>query len=498
MFKFKYKLRCFFSLAICLFLIFPAKSQVLTLDSCRALAIKNNKELKISQENIKSTHFQHRAAATNYLPKVSIEAGYIRSQKELSILNSTQKEELSNLGTNFTSAVGTTLQQQMAAIAQQFPSLVPLIQSLSTTVLPTISTGLNGLGSQVVDAFRTDNRGMFAGSLTLIQPLFMGGKIAAYDRITRYAEELAKSQHQTGLEDVILSVDQAYWQVISLQYKQSLAKSYLELLNKLDSDITKLIENGMATKADGLSVSVKQNEAEMTLVKVEDGLSLAKMLLCQICGIEITKSIQLKDEGIDTMNLTFEEPIFDVYKAFENRSELKSLSLANQIYNEKIKVSKSEFFPKISLFGSYMVTNPNLYNGFEKKLKGNLSLGVGLTMPIISWGENIYKVRQAKADAAMQKYRYDDTLEKIELQVNQSAFKVTESTKRFTMSTKNLEKAEENLRVANLGFKEGVIAASNVLEAYTAWLLAQSERIDAGIDIRLAKLYLDKSLGILK
>ena len=62
----------------------------------------------------------------------------------------------------------------------------------------------------------------------------------------------------------------------------------------------------------------------------------------------------------------------------------------------------------------------------------------------------------------------------------------------------NLEKAEENLRYATLGFKEGVIATSNVLEAQTAWLSAQSEKIDAQIDVKLTEIYLKKSLGTLK
>ena len=69
---------------------------------------------------------------------------------------------------------------------------------------------------------------------------------------------------------------------------------------------------------------------------------------------------------------------------------------------------------------------------------------------------------------------------------------------KLVMATKNMEKADENLRYATLGFKEGVIATSNVLEAQTAWLSAQSEKIDAQIDVKLTEIYLKKSLGTLK
>ena len=88
--------------------------------------------------------------------------------------------------------------------------------------------------------------------------------------------------------------------------------------------------------------------------------------------------------------------------------------------------------------------------------------------------------------------------EKVELQVTQSSYKVNEATKQLHMAEQNMDKAEENLRFATLGFKEGVIPTSNVLEAQTAWLSAQSGKIDAQIDMKMSELYLLKSMGTLK
>ena len=125
------------------------------------------------------------------------------------------------------------------------------------------------------------------------------------------------------------------------------------------------------------------------------------------------------------------------------------------------------------------------------------NVGVMLKIPIWHWGEGIYKVKAAKAQARVAQYQLADAKEKIELQVNQSAFKVNEAAKKLTMAKKNMEKADENLRYANLGFEEGVIPPSNVLEAHTAWLSAQSERIDAQIDVKLTEVYLQKAIGTL-
>ena len=466
---------------------------VLNLDSCRNLALQNNKELLISGEKITAAHYQKKAAFTNYLPKISAAGTYMRTEKEFSILNDEQKTRLSNIGTN----VGQTAQSIFQQIATTHPELAQLLQPIAAYI-PGIVAPMNEVGQGIVDAFRTDSRNLYAGAITLTQPIFMGGKIVAYNKITKYAEELAKTQHATGMQDLILNTDQAYWQVISLVNKKKLAESFLELVKHLDNDVDKMIAEGVATKADGLSVKVKVNEAEMTLTKVEDGLSLSKMVLCQLCGLPLDSEIRLADEEVETLPMSEIDAQADVQTAFANRNELKSLELASKIYRQKVNVTRADFLPSVAFTANYAVTNPSLTNGFEKKFRGMWALGVLVKVPIWNWGEGYYKVKAAKAEANIAQYQLADVKEKIELQVNQAAYKVNEANKKLAMTQKNQEKAEENLRFANLGFKEGVIPTSNVLEAQTAWLAAQSDRIDAQIDVKLTEVYLSKSLGTLK
>ncbi|WP_276857445.1 TolC family protein [Bacteroides fluxus] len=483
------KFFCFIWLS-CLALPMAAQ-EALSLDSCRTLAISNNKELLISQEKINAARYQKKAAFTSYLPNISANGGYMRSQKELSLLSDAQKGALSGLGTSLSAP----LQQAAQVIAQLHPEIAGQLPALGQSLVG----ALNGAGQSLADAFRTDTRNMYAGALTLTQPLYMGGKIRAYNKITGYAEELARQQHNSGMQEVILSTDQAYWQVVSLANKKKLAEGYLELLQKLDSDIGKMIAEGVATKADGLSIKVKVNEAEMTLTKVNDGLSLAKMLLCQLCGLELSSPITLKDEQEKDLSpgIVPAENI-DIDAVYATRPEVRSLELAAQIYKQKVNVVRAEYLPSVALMGSYMATNPSVFNSFEKKFKGMWNVGVMVSVPIWHWGEGIYKVKAAKSEARIARYQLDDAKEKIELQVSQSAFKVNEAAKKLIMAEKNLEKADENLRYATLGFEEGVIPASNVLEAHTAWLSAQSEKIDAQIDVKLTEIYLKKATGNLR
>lgn len=465
--------------------------EVINLDSCRALAITNNKDLRIAGEKVNAAYYQRKAAFTNYLPNFSAVGTYMRNQKEFSLLNNDQKNGLNNLGTSATNKVQGAIQQLAPVNPELAQKLGVLFSSFD------LASPLNSIGASITDAFRTDTRNVYAGAIMMTQPIYMGGKIRAYNKITGYAEKLAKSQHNSALQEVILSTDQTYWQVVSLANKKKLAESYLQLLQKLDSDIDKMIAEGVATKADGLSVKVKVNEAEMTLTKVEDGLSLSRMLLCQLCGLDLSTPLVLADEAINDLSAQSADIDINLTSALSNRPELKSLELAANIYKQKVNVVRSEHLPSVALMGNYIVSNPSLYNGFENKFRGMWNIGVMVKVPLWHWGEGIYKTKAAKAEARITEYQLSDTREKIELQVNQSIFKVKEATRKLVMAEKNMEKANENLRYATLGFEEGVIPPNNVLEAHTAWLSAHSDKIDAQIDIKLTKVYLEKAIGTL-
>ena len=121
-----------------------------------------------------------------------------------------------------------------------------------------------------------------------------------------------------------------------------------------------------------------------------------------------------------------------------------------------------------------------------------------LKIPVFHWGKDFYKVKAAKTERNIALLNLEEAKEKIELQVNQATFKVNEANKKLIMTRKNMEKAEENLRNAQIGFEEGVLTTDNVLEAQTAWLQAQSEKIDAEIDVRLCEVYLSKAMELMK
>jgi len=505
------------SLALMMTLGSFADSLELSLDSCLALALRNNKEINISQLKEEVATNNRKAAFTKYLPHIEAVGGYFRNEKEIQLLSDEKQEQLKNLGTAFAqsaSGLGSSfqdpqMQQQLVMSLMQSgytqEQAVGLLTTMSNTLTGTLgnvmggaATAMNGLGQGLVEALRTDTRNVTAAAISLTQPIFMGGKIVAYNNITRYAEQIAKSQTNQKSQELVVNVETIYWQIVSLESKKQLAQSYKQLIDTLSYNVDQLIAEGFASKADGLSVRVKQNEADVTLIQIDNGLALSRMLLAQYCGLDATTEIHPTDQidGMATLELYSRDRATDM--AVENRPELTSLDLLAKINNEKVKISLAEHLPQVALSANYIWSNPSCYNGFENKFKGMWNVGVLVTVPLSGWGEGYYKTRAAKAEARIARETYDEVREKIELQTTQCLQKVNEAVQRSETARRSLEVAEENLRYANEGMKEGVIPISNVIAAQTAWLSAHSTLVSSQIDMRLAEINLRRAMGVIQ
>lgn len=456
---------------------------VITLDSCRNMALANNKELKLATLKIEQAGYQRKEAAAAYKPSIDFEGAYTYNQKKLALVDGDQMLPVKvfnplTQGYEYELLVNPSTGQPVMVDGHPVP--------LQTALLPK-------------SALTYNIHNVFAGALTITQPIYMGGKIKAMNEITRYAEQLARSMHNSKVEDVVYSVDAAYWQVVSLKAKHRLAESYVKLVESLDNDVNAMVKEGVATRAQLLAVDVKLNEAQVDLTRVNNGLVLSRMLLAQTCGMPVGSQFTLADEDKETLAETTLRPAtINMDNVYAQRSDIHSLELATKIFEEKANVARSEMLPQIAAIGAYHATNPNTYNGFANKFGFAFSVGVMAKIPIWHWGGLTNKHKAAQADARMKQVELEDAREKIQLQVNQANFRYQEAYKTYELTCANLNKANENLRISQLAFKEGVSTADDVLKAQTAWLLANSEKIDAEIDVRLCDVYLSKVMGELK
>lgn len=478
------KLRFFVLQGVAMCALVVGASEAVSLDSCRAMALRNNKQMLINATRIEAAKYKKKEAIAAYLPALDFAGGYTYNQKNLSLFDSDQMLPVKS----FNIATGSyefnivkkpiTGEPVKSPDGQYVPQEVALIPK---------------------EAMTFDIHNVFFGAITLTQPIYMGGKIVALNRIANYAEQLTVAQQQGDAENVIYNVDVAYWQVVSLDAKMRLAESYVALLDTLNRNVNAMIVEGVATPSDQLRVNVRLNEAQVDLTKVKNGLTLSRMALAQLCGLPIDSDMHLVDEKQDKPLLLIPSvpKNVDMEQVYARRHDIRQLELGEKITHQQSKVELSSMLPNVSAIGAYSFSNPNMYNGFSKSFDGAFSVGVMVSVPLWHWGGNYNKYKAAQTQETIMRLNLADAKEKISLQVQQASFKAQEAVKTYKMTLENLASADENLRQAQIGFKEGVMTVDNVMEAQTAWLKANSERVDAQIDVQLCNTYLKKVLGTL-
>ena len=479
--------------------------EVYSLQKCRELALQNNRQLKISNMTVDVAENTRKAAKTKYLPRVDALAGYQHFSREISLLSDDQKNTLSNLGTNTFGQLGGQIGQNLSSLAQQgvlSPQVAQQLGQLLSNVSTPLTQAGNNIGQSINDAFRSNTKNVYAGGIVVNQPIYMGGAIKAANDMAAIGEQVAQNNISLKRQLVLYGVDNAYWLAISLKKKEALAIRYRDLAQKLNEDVKKMIREGVATRADGLKVEVVVNTADMQIARIQSGVSLAKMALCELCGLDLNGDIQLSDERDadlpPTPSTQFDNyiiPASDSTRLNETRPELRLLQNAVDMSKQNTKLLRSLYLPHILLTAGYSVSNPNLFNGFQKRFTDLWNIGVTVQVPVWTWGENKYKIRASRTATSIAQLEMDDVRKKIDLEIEQNRLRLKDANKQLATSHKNMAAAEENLRCANVGFKEGVMTVTEVMAAQTAWQTSRMAIIDAEISVKLAQAGLQKALG---
>jgi len=510
-----------------------AQPQRLTLDDCREMALEADKDLQQARTRIDMAGYDRKIALANYFPTVSATGAYLYNNRDIALVDAYQSSMLQSAGSimqgviegaaasateqisgAMSQAMTGTMTQLMTAIqtnpalAQEYLSspmwqtVLGMLQkmdpsSLGQLQLPDIAEPVNAIGADIDKALHPDLHNIWMGGVTVQQPVFVGGKILYSNKMATLGEDLARSKYDQEEARVVLDVEQAYWQIVSIAGKKRLSESYADLLRTLESDVNASVKAGVMTESDALQIKVKANEADMLRTKATNGLALAKMLLCQKIGLPLDSDISLADEYLDMVPLPecpLDKSLDDIYT---DRPETRSLELASRIYDAKAKVIRADGLPKVVLTANWLVSNPNPFNGIQNTWNGGmLSTGVMVNIPLFHGLENTNKYRKARAEASLYRSRLEDAKEKIELQVTRERKAYGEALEKLSMAQSNLDSAEENLRTATIGFEAGVISTSTVLSAQTAWLSAHSDCLDAGTELQMAAAALRKAEGI--
>lgn len=463
--------------------------QSLSLENCKQLALEHNHKVRIASEQIGATSALSKSARTNFFPSISAKALYTRTNKQISLLQSDMLIPV----------------VPFSSIDAETGQFDPNLDPANTFVFNPLNGEMlydkdgnpvfNSYAWLPKDQIEFGSKNMYMGGVSLMQPIYAGGKIREMYKISQYGNSISKANLKKEQIEVLYKTEENYWRVVSLQEKVRMVEAYIELLEKLSGDIENLYNEGIVIKNDLLKVNVKANEAKLNLLKAQNGLTLSRMALCQVTGLPLSSEISLTDSLSPSVMAIPEMAYTD--SALTMRSELETLNQAVNIARSGVNIMKSRYLPDIGLTANYMMLNPNPYKGFANEFGGDWNIGVAINIPIFHWNDKSHTLRAAKHEQKVAELQLSEARELISLQVQQAIFTANESAKKVFMAEDNLTLAKENLNVATDAFSEGMVTTTDVLEAQALWQNALSDLIDAKMDYQLSQVNLKRVVGSL-
>lgn len=404
-------------------------SQQLTLEECCDIAAANNKQGKLADFSIQKAQLQLKNMNSNFLPKLSAAGGYLYADKDF-----------------------------------------------GAELMPSVAAELN-------------LNNTYTGGVQIEQPLYLGGKLFAARKMAQTGLSIAGLNKEKTESDIRFETEKAYWNVVKAKELQKVSQQFLQTVDELYRTVENYYNTGMASQNELLKVKVKINEAKLSLKRSENSVRLAKMSLCHLMGMPISKDIDVIN------NLSDIEAVDTNIHSVENRLEYKILSENIQLKNQEIKAVRSDFLPRVGLVAGYNYMNGVKLNGTKLISDDVFAVMVSVKVPLFHWGEGMRKVKSAQIEKQMAIVQRDEFTEKMQLEVSQALNMLDESELEIKLTESAFNEASESLRESRKNYETGMETLVNYMDTQSIWQKSWAEFVSAKINYQIAKANYFKTTG---
>ncbi len=453
------------------------QKRFLTLEQCRSIALDSSAVLRSARLMEEKTALDRKAVITNFLPKFSAYGLYLWTSSSFDYDFSggalpIYKNVYGNLVPDLMKdAAGNIVYNNGIPVFNQYAVIPPMTLS--------------------VDLANT-----FTAGISVTQPVFMGGKIVSGYRMADIGKEMAVLNSRLKADEVIVSVDEAYWMYVKTCRLLETAESFRSTVDSMYTFVENAIDVGMATSTDLLKVEVQRNNAALMLSKARNGQRLAMMNLCHILGLPLTTKIEVDQSGFDLDSTEFlPETIYSESDTVEGRADYQLLVRQAELKRRNVDFVRSDFLPQLGVVASYGYSHGLKLQDEVILNQDGFTVMATLKVPIFAWGEGYLKVQSAKKEHEMALEELDRLAGLMELERAQNLFAVSDAALQASMTRSALESAEKNLKVCRDQYELGLETLVNVLEAQTQWSKCNCDWIEAVADYKLTCTKYLKSIG---
>ena len=406
-----------------------AAQTTLTLDQCKQLARENNIALRSARNDIEQAEQQKKQAFTNYFPQVSA------------------------------MGAGLTANKHLVQMEMNFPAEMAAMLPAGASMPSNMGMIKNGV----------------VGNVMAMQPIFAGGQIINGNKLAKVGVEASRIQLEASEDEVELTTEQYFWQVVSLKEKLVTLGTVHKMLEQMEKDVTVSVNAGVTTRNDLLQVQLKVNEIESQTLQVENALAISKQLLGQYIG---------KNDNFDVANTIDINtiPSLDARLKLDHQASLAATTqyrlLEKNVEANRLqhKMKVGENLPTVSAGAVYT------YNNLMDEGRGVGMLMATVSVPISGWWGGSHAIKKQRLAYEQARDKMADASQKLVINMNNCWANVETSHKQLAIARKSIEQSEENLRLNNDYYRAGTTTMSDLLDAQSSYQQSRDKYVDAYID----------------
>ena len=425
--------------------------RLFSLSQLKDSALHNNISIRNAYHNIDAAQEQRKEAFTNYFPNVSGVGAWFNADKGMAKMDINLAENLSP--------------EMSASLAQMLPPqmLASLADPISMSMMKS---------------------GVIAG-ISAIQPIFAGGQIINGNKLAKVGEDVSRLQLSLSENEVSKNIEQYYWQFITLKEKMNTIQAVENLLNDINKDVTVAVKAGVALRNDLLQVQLRQNEVESQKLKLQNGISVLKLMIAHYCGLQDT----LFDVSY---NPEIKAPIAlkqDHQQALLNTTEYKLLNKQVEATQLQHKMAIGENLPTVSIGAGYN------YHTLMENNRSFAMLFATVSVPISGWWGGSHAIKRKKIEQLKAVDQLNDNSELLKIRMQKAWNDVDESYQQLVLAQRSINQAEENLRLNRNFYQAGTSKMSDLLEAQLLYQQAMDKRTDTFADYQTKLLEYKQAIG---
>ena len=419
-----------------------------TLEQIKDSALQNNIAIRNAQHNIDAAKEQRKEAFTKYFPNVSGTGLWFNANKGMAQTTLNPSESISpELG---------------MALAQSLPA-----------------EALAALGNPISISMMKNGT---IGSLMAVQPVFAGGQIINGNKLAKVGEDVSRLQLQLSENEVEKTAEQYFWQLASLQEKMKTVNAVDTLLADIHKDVDVAVRAGVAMRNDLLQVQLRQNDIESQRLKLQNGISIVRLLLSQYCGLRDTSFVI-------TFQTAMPEMVDCGVRNVESLPEYQLLGKQIEAADLQKKLAIGQNLPSVAVGAGY---------NYHNLLDNDHSFGMvfaTVSVPISDWWGGSHVIKRRKIEYQQAQEQLADNTQLLQIRMQNAWNGVEEAYQQLQLSLRSIEQAEENLRLNRDYYRAGTSKMSDLLEAQLLYQQSLDKHTDAFADYQNKLLEYKQATG---